>query len=235
MPPPPVSACRHWRGSSGCVARAALPHLPDRSQCDRVSRSHHHIRHREPPVDPSLQPERIEPAASHSPVPGAPGLSEAMFSALSITARKRLKSPLVRPGASASGLSLSDGSMRIEWSARSTGEPRSRSWVWVRLSRRGRGQSREALGARAALAPNVWWRLALCRAHACPPPCGFRGALLQLDVRRSRCIREHMHVWCRCRAGLPVACESYAASAEHMCKCLLYVPVASRWGSSLIS
>ena len=30
-------------------------------------------------------------------------------------------------------------------------------------------------------------------------------------------------------------CESYAASAEHMCKCLLYVPVSSRWGSSLVS
>ena len=43
------------------------------------------IRHREPPVDPSLRPERIKPAASHSPVPGAPGLSEAMFSALSIS------------------------------------------------------------------------------------------------------------------------------------------------------
>ena len=99
----------------------------------------------------------------------------------------------------------------------------------------GRSVSWRAQGASAALAPNVWLRLVLCRAHACPPPCGFRGALLQLDVRRSRCIREHMHVWCRCRAGLPVACESYAASAEHMCKCLLYVPVASRWGSSLVS
>ena len=217
-PPPPVSACRHWRGLSGCVARAALPHLPDRSQCDRVSRSHHHIRHREPPVDPSLRPERIEPAASHSPVPGAPGLSEAMFSALSITARKRLKSPLVRPGASASGLSLSDGSMRIEWSAigRLASPAVGRGFGFACRSRRGRGQSREALGARAALAPNVWWRLALCRAHACPPPCGFRRALLCLCFRRSRCIREHVHVWYRRWAGLPEACESYAVSSEHV-------------------
>ena len=64
------------------------------------------------PTHPS-DPSRLEPAASHSPVPGAPGPPEEIFSALSIC-EKRLKSPLVRPGASASGLSLSDGSMRIE-------------------------------------------------------------------------------------------------------------------------
>jgi hypothetical protein len=44
---------------------------------------------------------------------------------------------------------------------------------------------------------------------------------------------------CMCGADFGLACrwacESYAASAEHMCQCLLYVPVASRWGSSLIS
>ena len=40
----------------------------------------------------------------------------------------------------------------------------------------GRSVSWRAQGASAALAPNVWLRLVLCRAHACPPPCGFRGA-----------------------------------------------------------
>ena len=85
------------------------------------------------PSDPSASSQ--PPATARCP---ARPVCHRRCSALSPSARKRLKSPLVRPGASASGLSLSDGSMRIEWSARSTGEPRSRSWIWVRLSRHGR-------------------------------------------------------------------------------------------------
>ena len=65
-------------------------------------------------VAPPVRPD--PPRASRQPQPGARRARSVQrrCSACSPSARKRLKSPLVRSGASASGLSLSDGSMRIE-------------------------------------------------------------------------------------------------------------------------
>ena len=178
--PPPVSACRHWRGLFGCVRESgpdgALPPSADRDAiASGVSvpapATAAHVSF--PARAVSSRALRLRPEAD------APGLIRAILRHALNYRELCLKSPLVRPSLSTSGLSLSDDAawialvgwlnQRILVAVKVTGAPVA-TWPWPVQGGSGRPRCR--------LAPIMWWRFALCRARACPPPCSFCSALV---------------------------------------------------------